>query len=382
MRQASSPPHGEVELNSDINVLIVDDIEQNLIALEALLRRPGLNILKASSAVQALELLLEHDIALALIDVQMPQMDGFELAELIRGNRQTRDVPLIFLTAGEVDKHRSFHGYRAGAVDFLYKPIDSEILQGKVDIFVRIHQQKRQLNAQLDELRQALQLNDMFAAVLGHDLRNSLSTIMSGASLLPKISSDPSVISVAMRMQSSGRRIARMANQLLDITQIRSGGIIIKALHGNLEKICRHALDEIGADLREPEQVFRVTVETKGNITAHFDHRWVMQILRDLISNALLHSVADTPVCVTIDGTAPDDIIIRIANRGTIPFHLLPDIFRPFHLRREIRSSNGGLGLGLYIAKSLACAHGGTITIHSTERDGTEVEFVLPRHAA
>jgi signal transduction histidine kinase len=362
---------------SDINVLVVDDIQQNLAALEASLRRPGLNVLRATSGEEALELLLEHDIALTLIDLQMPQMDGFELAELMRGNSQTRDVPLIFLTLADGDRHRNFYGYRAGAVDILYKPIDCEILQSKVDIFVRIHRQKRQLSAQLEELRQALHLNDMFAAVLGHDLRNSLSTIMSGASLLPKISTDRSVISVAERMQSSGQRITRMADQLLDVAQLRSGNVIVKPQHGNYERICRRVIDE----LVEPGQSGRITLDVQGDMEGRFDLRRLSQILSNLISNALLHGAADGPVHIWIDGSAADTITIRIANRGTIPFHLLPDIFKPFHLRREIRSPNGGLGLGLYIARELARAHGGTIHVLSTEREGTEFDVTLPREA-
>jgi two-component system, sensor histidine kinase and response regulator len=362
-------------VNFDINVLVVDDIQQNLLSLEALLQRPGLNVMKATSGEQALELLLENDIALALIDIHMPQMDGFELAELIRGNSQTRDVPLIFVTAGDIDRHRSFHGYQAGAVDFLYKPIDSEVLQSKVDIFVRFHQQKQQLKAQLEELRQALQLNDIFAAVLGHDLRNSLSTIMSGASLLPKISHDPKVTSIAERMQSSGRRMTRMADQLLDVAQIRSSGVVMKPQRGNIENICRHMLDGLG----DAKLVARVVLETAGDMEGMFDQRRVAQMLSNLVLNALLHGEPDAPVQVSIDGTDPGSIVVRITNRGTIPFHLLPDIFKPFHLRREIRSPNGGLGLGLYIARALARAHGGAIQVRSTERDGTEFELTLPR---
>lgn len=368
---------------SDINILLVDDIDQNLLALEALLRRPGLNILKASSGEQALELLLEHDIALALIDVQMPRMDGFELAELMRGNSQTRDVPIIFITAGDFDRHRSFHGYRAGAVDFLHKPVDSEILQSKVDIFVGIHEQKRQLKEQLEELRQAMQLNDMFTAVLGHDLRNALSTIISGTALISRIATDPKIQSVAVRMQASGKRITRMADQLLEVAQIRAGGMVVNPHGADIADICRRVVDEVCREIATgtPEQQprTRVTVETQGDTRGRFDSQKVSQIVSHLLFNALLHGTANAPVRIDIDGTAHDRIVVRIANRGTIPFHLLPDIFKPFHLRREIRSARGGLGLGLYVAREIARAHGGLLTVRSTERDGTAFELTLPR---
>src|ERR1700722_6124674 len=104
--------------------LLVDDLEENLLSLEALLRRDGLVLLMARSGDEALELLLRHDVALALVDVQMPDLNGFELAELMRGNERTRRVPIIFVTAGHDDRQRRFRGYEAGAVDFIHKTIE------------------------------------------------------------------------------------------------------------------------------------------------------------------------------------------------------------------------------------------------------------------
>src|SRR5215510_12248580 len=106
--------------SSPVKCLIVDDLEENLLALEALLRAEDVSVLKARSGSEALELLLQHDVALALLDVQMPELDGFELAELMRGTTRSSHVPIIFVTAGVRDSHRHFRGYEAGAVDFLY----------------------------------------------------------------------------------------------------------------------------------------------------------------------------------------------------------------------------------------------------------------------
>ena len=143
-------------MTAPINILVVDDIEQNLVALDAVLARPDIVILKAGSGAEALELLLTHDVALALLDVQMPGMDGFELAELIRGSARTRDIPLIVRTAATREPTYSFRGYEAGAVDFLFKPLDVKALKGKVQVFVQLYQQKRELAAQLDELKRSL----------------------------------------------------------------------------------------------------------------------------------------------------------------------------------------------------------------------------------
>lgn len=123
-----------------INFLLVDDLEENLLALEALLQRDGLVCLKARSGDEALELLLVHDVALALLDVQMPGMDGFQLAEFMRGAARARHIPIIFVTAGSADAQRRFRGYEAGAVDFIQKPIEADILRSKADVFFDLHQ--------------------------------------------------------------------------------------------------------------------------------------------------------------------------------------------------------------------------------------------------
>lgn len=135
-----------------VKFILVDDVEENLLALEALLRRDGLELLKARSGHEALELLLQHEVALALLDVQMPGMDGFELAELMRGIERTRQIPIIFLTAMTTNEYRRFRGYEAGAVDYLLKPLDPQILKSKANIFFELGRQRQELARQRDAL--------------------------------------------------------------------------------------------------------------------------------------------------------------------------------------------------------------------------------------
>jgi PAS domain S-box-containing protein len=138
-----------------VKFLLVDDVRENLVALEALLRRDGLEILTASSGNEALELLLVHEFALALLDVQLPEMDGFELAEYMRSTERTRRVPIIFLTAVATDERRRFMGYESGAVDYLIKPIDPHVLRRKAEVFFELDQQRRELVRQRDEIRES-----------------------------------------------------------------------------------------------------------------------------------------------------------------------------------------------------------------------------------
>ena len=216
-----------------VKCLLVDDLEENLLALSALLRRDDVELLMARSGAEALDLLLQHDVALALVDVQMPDMDGFELAELMRGSERTRNVPIIFVTAGARDYQRVFRGYDSGAVDFLYKPVEPHVLKNKAEIFFQLHRQRLQLVLELQERTETLRLHEMFSAVLSHDLRTPLSAIVSGAQLLNKSSTDEAVRRVSARMLSSSLRMTRMIEDLLDLTRARLAGGIPIAQGGN-----------------------------------------------------------------------------------------------------------------------------------------------------
>ncbi|WP_108501467.1 response regulator [Paracoccus indicus] len=159
--------------HNPIRFLIVDDIPENIMALEALLRRDGLIVDRARSASEALELMLMHDYALAFLDVQMPGTDGYELAELMRSTERTRSVPIIFVTAAEMDEARRFRGYEAGAVDYIFKPIDPVILKSKAEVFFRIGKQAKELARQRDELREIAMHRDRAMAQLRAHADNS-----------------------------------------------------------------------------------------------------------------------------------------------------------------------------------------------------------------
>ena len=133
-------------------ILLVDDVPENLLALEALIRRDDVVVHKAASGDAALELLLAHDFALAILDVQMPGMDGFELAEFMRGTEKTKHIPIVFVTAGGRELNYAFKGYESGAVDFLHKPLDAHTVKSKVNVFVDLYRQSKVLKHQLETL--------------------------------------------------------------------------------------------------------------------------------------------------------------------------------------------------------------------------------------
>lgn len=372
----SSMPHA-LPLPTRVKCLVVDDIEENLIALEALLQRNDIEILKASSGSEALELLLQHnDVALALLDVQMPDMNGFELAELIRGSERTRHVPLIFITAGSREQNWQFKGYETGAVDFLYKPIDTHALVNKANIFFELHRQKRALARELQERTESLRLNEMYMAVLSHDLRNPLTAILTGAMALQRPHTDPAKVqALAQQIQNSGRRMTQMIEDLLDVARVRqAGGMPLKLDAASMEVVVERATQE----LREGTIARCIHVDKQGDLQGVWDSERLMQVASNLIGNALQHGQPDTAVQVALDGTAPGSVLLSVSNDGALAESLKPHLFNPFRERIHQPGRHQGLGLGLYIAQQIVLAHGGTIKALSGS-DRTTFRVRLPR---
>jgi signal transduction histidine kinase len=359
-----------------VNILAVDDVEENLEALAALLRRPDLELLRARSGTEALEALLAHDIALALLDVQMPGMDGFELAELMRGAERTKHVPIIFLTAGAPDRTRLFQGYDAGAVDFLFKPIDPRLLSAKVDVFVELHRQRRLQSRQLEQIQQAQRMSDLFIGVLGHDLRNPLSSIVSGATLLELEAGDPEKVQRRARViLDASRRMSRLIAQLLDFALARvKGAIPIEPVAVDLDAVAQQVI----AELRGTSNAM-LELATRGNVRGVWDADRVMQLLSNLIGNAVEHGEPGSRVSIVLEGTSEDLVMLRVENQGSIPRDTRDVLFSPFKPRAR---GSRGLGLGLYIVDQIVTAHGGKIRVEEPKLGKTCFVVTLPRRSA
>lgn len=362
-----------------VKCLLVDDIEENLVALEALLQREDVQILKASSGPEALELLLQHtDVALALLDVQMPDMNGFELAELLRGSERTRHVPLIFITAGTRDGNWQFKGYENGAVDFLYKPVDAHALVSKANVFFDLHRQKRALAQELKERTEALRLNEMYMAVLSHDLRSPLTAILTAAMVIQRDPGSDRTQALAAQVQSSGRRMGRMIEDLLDVARIRqAGGMPVQLGACLLSDVVQRAVLEV----QENAPACPVQVVSRGNLQGQWDAERLLQVLSNLLGNAVQHGTPAQPIQVELDGTQAHAVTLQVVNDGAIAQTLQPQLFNPFRERSDKPGRNQGLGLGLYIVQQIVLAHGGSIEVQSQE-DKTRFRVRLPRTPA
>lgn len=360
-------------------VLLVDDIPENLIALEALLRRlPGIELVQASSGREALEILLVQDIALALLDVNMPEMDGFQLAELMRGAQRTKEVPIIFVTAAH-EPSRVFQGYELGAVDFLIKPVEPRILKSKVNTLLDLYRSRRQLALQLTELErmsgqltEVLRMQETFVAAINHDLRSPLHTISVGVSLL--VDESPEKKDVARRVESAIDRMSGMLDQLYDLARTRVGtGIPLDLQPGDFGELVQRVVNE--AELRRGNT--KLEVAMTGDVKGTWDLTRVTRLAANLLANAVTHGDATAPIVVSLDGSDPASLVLVVENGGVIPSEVLPSIFLPF---KRGGSSSKGLGLGLYIVREIASAHGGAVSVTSTQAVGTRFEVRLPRH--
>jgi signal transduction histidine kinase len=366
-----------------VGVLLVDDLEENLVALRALLDVPGLDLLSARSGDEALELLLDHEVALALLDVQMPGMDGFELAELMRSVERTRHVPIIFITAGARETHRIFQGYDAGAVDFLFKPVEARILKHKVETFVSLHRQRLQLAAQLGEIKQlnqrlaaTLSLNERFVAAVGHDLRTPLNSILIATESMRTRRLEDTAQKHVERIHSAAQRMGKMIGELFDLARARQGGGIPVRREDevSLLQVTERAVTEL--QTAAPER--SIEVHHRGDLTGRWDSVRLCQVVSNLLGNALKHGRPGCPVNIDLDGTEKGEVRLDVASGGEISREALPTLFEPFRRGEDRSASDDGLGLGLFIVKEVVTAHGGRIEAET--RDGTtRFQVRLPR---
>lgn len=360
-----------------VKCLLVDDLEENLLALSALLEQPGVELLTARSGREALELLLVHDVALAFLDVQMPEMDGFQLAELLRGSERTRHIPLIFVTAGAREQYRMFKGYESGAVDFIYKPIEAHILQNKAEVFFQLYRQRQQLALELNDRTETLRLNEMFSALLAHDLRNPLSAILASAHLLQKRGTDQLSQDTATRIITSGNRMARLIEDMLDLARARlGGGIVVKREPTDVKTLVERVLREHQAAV--PERSIESSFD--GDLTGLWDPERIAQVASNLIGNAIKHGSPASPVMVQLSG-AWDCVTLVVKNGGSIAPEMQRHLFDPFRGGQRQGGRSEGLGLGLYIVSQIVQAHDGKVEVRTGEGNETSFVVCLPRRA-
>lgn len=362
-------------------ILLVDDRPENLLSLEKILQGPDRMILKAQSGKEALRLLEEHAFAVALVDVQMPEMDGFELAELMRESGESQSIPILFIAAAEPDRRLYFKGFEAGAVDILYQPLNESILRNKVNVFVGIDKQRLLLNEKVELLQHAQERIkasnrelERFARVASHDMKEPLRTIILHLSLLKKEMGDRLTTragdSISFAVEGS-KRLAGLIDSLTSYSRFGSSGLQLT------ETDCGAVLREVAQDLSIPLKEKNATLSIGDLPVVRADKEQLRQVFQNLISNALKFSRTNPRVNVSSQREGGKHIFSVTDNGVGIPESHMGRIFEPF-FRAHPRDQFDGSGIGLSVCKIIVEKHGGKIWADSRVGQGTTFSFALP----
>lgn len=362
-------------------ILIVDDRPENTYSLECILMDGDREILKAGSGEEALKIAFREELSLILLDVQMPEMDGFEVANMLKSTKKTKKIPIVFVTAISKEKKYMLQGLNEGAVDYLFKPLDTDITQAKVKTLLLFYEQQKeiaQINAELTRLNEE---KNYFLGVASHDLRNPIGNILMLATLIQqaegdKISGEHSQCLEVI--EKTSRNMLELLNNLLDVSRIEAGKYNISYSTIQLLELIQDCLNDnrLHADKKSIQLTFSLPDSVN---TLEADQMQLKQILNNLLSNAIKYSEPGKLVEVTAE-EKDGRIIIHVIDQGQgIPEHEQARVFIPF-VKTSVRTTGGesSNGLGLAIAQRIAEAHGGHITLQSTVGVGTRFSVSLP----
>lgn len=375
-------------------ILIVDDLRENILALSRLIENDDVELLSALGPDEALNLVLDHEFGLALLDVQMPVMSGFELARLIRGIEKGRHLPIIFVTAQASESTLIFEGYESGAVDVLFKPLDPHIVRNKVNVFVQLDRQSRLLQEQVVTMAKlkadaeaANVAKSRFLANMSHEIRTPLSAVLGFADILSTGELQTHERSEYLSSISrNGKLLLRIIDDILDISRVEAQRIQLESTEVDLTEILRDMettlakkASDKGIDLRftRKEGLVRKVVS---------DPLRMKQILLNVIGNAIKFTESGT-VAIEVESRLVDaDSVNGRAHEVTFTIEdtgigLTPDeaerIFAPFaQADSSTRRKYGGTGLGLAISKHLSRSMGGDLRLIRSEKGKGSV-FVL-----
>jgi signal transduction histidine kinase len=364
-----------------VNILLVDDRPDKLLALETVLASLGQHLVLAHSGTEALRHLLKQEFALIVLDVSMPGMDGFETASLIRQRTNSELTPIIFISAinySEVDLSR---GYALGAVDYISAPIVPEILRAKVSFFIELHrkteQLKRQAEMQLQLIREqaaraeaelANRAKDRFIAMLSHELRTPLTPILFASSILSRDPTVPDRIREELKIITRNVELeARLIDDLLDVTRISQGKLSLEFTTADARELIHSALRICSSEIAAKNLTVRLELEAIEHCILA-DAARLQQIFWNLIQNAVKFTPPDGQITLRSNNPRSKWFRLEVIDSGIgITSDALARIFDPFE--QAGGTGFGGLGLGLTISKAIVELHGGKIFASSAGAD-------------
>jgi two-component system sensor histidine kinase/response regulator len=365
-------------------ILIVDDTPENLISLKRALERHNFEVDTASSGEEALKKVLKNEYVLIILDVQMPGMDGFEVAEAISGYSGAKETAIIFLSA--VNKELKFitRGYSSGGLDYITKPVDMDILLLKVKTFYRIYEQSRKLieiqKALLDEIefrKQAERKKDEFISIASHELKTPLTSVKGYMQLLGR-SIDKGdfekVKSHLTKAQVQLEKLNELIADLLDISKIESGKLKFNKKYFAMDVL----LDSVVDIIHQSNPEFNIIRKGKAEQEIYADEMRIEQVIINFLTNAVKYSPGTHEVQVNVN-IKDDKVYLGVRDYGIgIGPEQQKHVFDKFYRVEETSIHFQGLGIGLYISAEIVRRHGGQIGVRSTAGEGSEFYFIIP----
>ena len=365
-------------------ILIVDDTPENLISLKKVLEKHNFEVDTASSGEEALKKVLKNAYVLIILDVQMPGMDGFEVAEAISGYSKAKETAIIFLSAANTGLNFITKGYSSGGLDYITKPVDMNILLLKVQTFYRIYEQSRKLieiqEALLEEIefrKKAERKKDEFISIASHELKTPLTSVKGYVQLLERSIDKGDIPTVKKHLGKAQLQLDKLNDliaDLLDISKIESGKLKFNKKYFDINLL----LDSIIEIIHQSNPDFTITRTGVISDQVFADEMRIEQVIVNFLTNAIKYAPGTSDVHINI-AQQGDRVMVAVKDFG-IGIH--PDqqasVFDKFYRVEETAIHFQGLGIGLYISAEIIRRHGGTVGVNSVFGEGSEFYFNIP----
>ena len=391
--------------SEQVTILMVDDQPAKLLSYEAILADLGLNLIKTTSAREALEQLLKNEVAVVLMDVSMPEIDGFELAAMIRQHPRYQKTAIIFISAVRLTDLDRLKGYEVGAVDYIPVPVIPELLRAKVSVFAELFRTTRELEVLNHELERrvdertaaleaatlrerearlaaeaAAQARDDFLSVAAHELKTPLTGLRAAAQVLARRLSRgeievPTWLSDGLRVvDQQSERMTRLIGQLLDVTRLDQNKLLAERMPTDLTAV----IERLVAVSRARTRKHTITLAADPEVVADVDPVGVEQVMSNLLDNAIKYSPDGGQIDVELQRVDNGRVCLVVRDHGIgIPVEKRTAIFARFY-QAHAADHRSGLGLGLYISRQIIALHDGEIRAEFPPDGGTRFLVTLP----
>ncbi len=373
-------------------ILVVDDIRANLIAIEHVLSDVDVELIMTTDPYEALTYTFKYDFALALVDVQMPKLDGYQAAEMMQSAEHSRKIPIVFVTANSLDESNVIRGYDVGAVDYITKPLNPFILRSKVNVFIDLYKNRlalAELNSQLDTARSiaedASKLKSELLASMSYALKTPMHSIigMTDMGIINVDKWDKSrQVDNLREINNNSRSLLLLLNDIVDLSKLEAGLMEFDLSPNELVSVVSDVVKSLKPLMHEKSVGVEIK-STQESISADFDVARIGQVILNFLSNAIKATPVNSQIIVSIlDDVGQDDkpkvVRVSISDCGDgIPDQMMGTLFDKF-AKDKSKEKLSGAGLGLAICKEIIDLHDGVVWADNVPDGGAMFSFEIP----